>query len=198
VNLYLFRHGKTASNERHAYLGNTDEPLSSDGIQKLLVQKKAMADRLPHPNIVYTSDMKRTTQTASILFPEIPQCPIAAFREMDFGVFEGKNFEDLKDDPDYRRWVDSGCTTACPNGESMESFQTRVANGFLKLLDQHPEDPLVFVVHGGTIMALLDTFAVPNTGYFSYQLKNGSWYEGTLSKIADTYRITHLHKQEME
>lgn len=198
MNLYLFRHGKTASNERHAYLGNTDEPLSSDGIQRLQVQKEAMAGRLPHPSVVYTSGMRRTAQTASILFPEIPQYPITAFREMNFGVFERKNFEDLKDDLDYRRWVDSGCTIACPNGESMESFQARVANDFLKLLEQHPDDPLVFVVHGGTIMALLDAFAVPNTSYFSYQLKNGSWYEGTLTKTTDTYRITHLHKQEME
>lgn len=33
---------------------------------------------------------------------------MADFRECDFGIFEGKNYEELKENRDYQRWLDSG------------------------------------------------------------------------------------------
>ena len=35
---------------------------------------------------------------------------------------------------------------------------------------------LVFVVHGGVIMAAMEAFARPARGYFSWQVKNGAGY----------------------
>lgn len=35
---------------------------------------------------------------------------------------------------------------------------------------------LVFVVHGGVIMAVMEAFARPARGYFSWQVKNGAGY----------------------
>ena len=35
ITLYIIRHGATKSNKRHAYLGNTNEPLSNEGGEQI-------------------------------------------------------------------------------------------------------------------------------------------------------------------
>ena len=36
ITLYIIRHGATKSNKRHAYLGNTNEPLSNEGGEQII------------------------------------------------------------------------------------------------------------------------------------------------------------------
>ncbi len=49
---------------------------------------------------------------------------------MDFGQFEGKNYEELKDNPDYQKWIDSNGTLPFPGGEPREQFIRRSMEGF--------------------------------------------------------------------
>ena len=51
------------------------------------------------------------------------------WKEIDFGRFEGKNYQDLNGDPDYQRWIDSGGVTAFPGGESRDEFVKRSMAG---------------------------------------------------------------------
>ena len=92
------RHGMTQANGEHRYLGKTDEPLSETGI-RLLQEKKKEYFSSP-PEFLYTSPMKRCVQTAELLFERNPIL-IPEWKEMDFGQFEGKNYEELKDNPCY-------------------------------------------------------------------------------------------------
>ena len=41
ITLYLIRHGATKSNKRHAYLGNTNEPLSNEGGEQIIFYNEA-------------------------------------------------------------------------------------------------------------------------------------------------------------
>ena len=41
ITLYLIRHGATKSNKRHAYLGNTNEPLSNEGREQIIFYNEA-------------------------------------------------------------------------------------------------------------------------------------------------------------
>ena len=41
ITLYIIRHGATKSNKRHAYLGNTNEPLSNEGGEQIIFYNKA-------------------------------------------------------------------------------------------------------------------------------------------------------------
>ena len=50
---------------------------------------------------------------------------LPSLAELDFGSFEGKNYEQLKEDPAYRRWIDSAGMTAPPGGESGEDVYKR-------------------------------------------------------------------------
>lgn len=97
----LIRHGMTPGNEEHRYIGRTDEPLSQKGREQLLtLQKKGV---YPAAECVAASPLERCRQTAELLYPGQAPCVFDQFREMDFGAFEGHNYEELKADVRYQR-----------------------------------------------------------------------------------------------
>ena len=51
-------------------------------------------------------------------------------KETNFGDFENKNYDELKDDLNYQRWLASGGTFHIPNGESREEFSERCEKCF--------------------------------------------------------------------
>ena len=103
---FLFlRHGRTAGNLRSNYVGGrTDEPLCPAGIEALRAARAACPERFTAQRLL-VSPMLRCRETAALCFPHLTPTPVEAFRECDFGVFEGKNFQDLEHDPRYRAWV---------------------------------------------------------------------------------------------
>ena len=164
MRIWLLRHGATAYNDERRYQGQIDIPLSPHGLAAL---KRADFD----PGVVYVSPLRRAKQTASVLFPAARQIEVTDLREMDFGAFEGHNFQELADDPDYRLWVESGCTGKTPGGESREAFSDRVCVAFAALVDAAlgaGETQLVILAHGGTQMAALERFALPRRSYFDW------------------------------
>ncbi|MDE7212828.1 MAG: histidine phosphatase family protein, partial [Lachnospiraceae bacterium] len=99
------------------------------------------------------------------------------FRECDFGVFEGKNYAELNGDTAYQRWIDSAGMTPPPNGEGKADFARRCCGSFWKVMEGCEEkERIAVVVHGGTVMALLEAFGVPKRGFYDYQLENGGVY----------------------
>ena len=59
ITMAFIRHGETASNRRKSYLGWTDEPLSEDGCEMLLRNRK----NYPAADLIFTSPMLRCRQT---------------------------------------------------------------------------------------------------------------------------------------
>lgn len=64
----FIRHGETASNRRKSYLGWTDEPLSEDGCEMLLRNRK----NYPAADLIFTSPLLRCRQTKEILYKDQP------------------------------------------------------------------------------------------------------------------------------
>lgn len=178
----LIRHGLTAGNTEKRYIGcRTDEPLSDSGIRLL-------SDfEYPRAKIVYSSPMRRCVQTAQLIYPEHPVISIDDFRECDFGAFEGKNYDELKEDPDYLKWLDSGGNSPFPGGESRSSFSVRCIDAFDKLRRLQLPSPVAIVAHGGTIMAVMERYARPARSYFDYSVPNGCGFvlseDGSYSAI---------------
>ena len=92
------------------------------------------------PAVVYVSPLKRARETASILFPEAVQVVIPELAEMNFGKFEGRNYKEMENDPDYRAWVAGMCLGKCPGGESRDEFCARTCEAFLEVLRQVPQN----------------------------------------------------------
>ncbi len=179
VKCIFIRHGSTASNREHRYLGKTDEPLDEAGIQQIKQSAEYQSDVNTQNIKIYSSPLRRCIQTAKIIFPDIEPESVEAFSEMDFGEFELRNYEELSSDPRYRdtylAWIDSGGTLAFPGGESRAEFINRCVRGFEQTIAAlENNDTAVFVVHGGTIMAIMSHYC--GGDYFDYQVKNGCGY----------------------
>lgn len=175
MNILLIRHGKTKGNVERRYVGRTDEPILEEERRRLL----ACAPRMQRPDRIYISPLQRCVQTAQCLYPgrSFTVCP--DFRETDFGKFEYKNYEELKEIPEYQSWIDSGGTAAVPAGESGSGFRERCIRGFAKVLEEaawNHYDFISLVVHGGTIMAILKHYYIEESHYYDWQVKNGEGY----------------------
>lgn len=134
-------------------------------------------------NLIITSSAKRCIETCTFLFDgREPDIFSKALGEMDFGDFEYKNFHELDGNPFYQKYIDSNGECGFPNGESKKEFIKRVSDEFVKILTMVPKDErdLIFIVHGGTIMAILSKFALPQQDYFSYHCDSLSGFRGIL------------------
>ena len=170
IELYFIRHGKTYGNTLGRYIGTTDESLCSEGRQAL--------KRFFYPQVeaVYASPMKRCLETADLLWPELPIQCFEKLRECDFGEFENKNYQELKDNPRYQAWVDSEGRMPFPGGERREDFQNRCCEGFIEVLEEIRKKgckKAALVVHGGTIMSILAAYGEPKKAFYDWQVKNG-------------------------
>lgn len=166
----LIRHGETVWQAESRYQGISDIPLSPEGAAAL----RPAADV---PDVVYVTGLRRTAQTAAILFPSARQIITRGLEEMDFGVFEGKNYRELSDSEDYRAWVDGGCLGPCPGGESKAVFCRRVCAAFEGLMAENAGAPsLTLVAHGGTLMAVLERYGRPARDYFDWHCPCGQGY----------------------
>lgn len=175
MQIALIRHFATKGNLEKRYIGRSDEEI---------LPVKETGD-YPEAELVFASPLKRCRETAERLYPKTGQIIVEDFRECDFGRFEGKNYKELSEDPEYQRWIDSGGKLPFPEGESMERFIERSISAFEKeveMLQEKKVKKAAMVVHGGTIMAVLSTYGIPKKGYFDRQCKNGCGYLITISE----------------
>lgn len=171
--LKLYRHGASEPNLRKEYLGRRDCLLAMKGREALLRRREKERQNLPL-TLLFSSPAKRCLETAAVYFPEFYPLLIPDFWERDFGGLEGKTWEEMKDDADYRSWIASSGQSAPFHMEPAEAFAARISAGFEKVLScidislsasqgsgVSGSDPARFaiVMHGGSIMELLHQLA---------------------------------------
>mgnify|MGYP002903883421 CR=1 FL=1 len=95
IKIAMIRHGKTYGNTLGRYIGVTDEPLCEEG-------KKELEQRtMDTVELLFVSPLKRCLETADILYPYAKQVKIPEFAECNFGEFENKNYQELKEKVDF-------------------------------------------------------------------------------------------------
>ena len=100
MKILFIRHGQTKNNADKKWLGSTDVSLWEEGINALLKNKSTIDKYKPFEKL-YSSPMKRCIETAKIYFDDMNYEIINDLRERGFGDFEGKTYNDLKDNPYY-------------------------------------------------------------------------------------------------
>lgn len=174
--ILLLRHGRTRANEEHLYCGSTDLPLSEEG-RKCLMQKRGVYGT--EWESFYTSGLIRTKETMELLFGEQKTAKAEPdLKEMDFGDFEGKSYEMLKDDQAYREWISGDNErNICPGGESGEQMRKRVLCALDRILQNDPAKRIVIVTHGGPIAAIMQQFfPEKNLNRYEWQPECGEGY----------------------
>lgn len=173
IRIALIRHSKTLGNVYGRYIGKTDEHLCDEGIS--LIKSK----EFPKVEAVYTSPLLRCIETSKIIYPGLKPVVFEDLRECDFGDFENKNYKELEGNMDYQKWIDSNGKLPFPNGEDTEQFRKRSINGFNKVINDAINrniKSLALVVHGGTIMSILDRYSYPHKDFYNWQVKNCCGY----------------------
>ena len=131
--------------------------------------------------------------------------------ECNFGKFEGKNHKELSSDKDYRCWVESNGTMPFPGGESVTGFKNRCALAFENTVSADyqfttyenimrnrrkrqsevaGEETVAMVIHGGTIMSIMERYDTDRKNYYDYMVDNCCGYlidfDGERIKLLET------------
>ncbi|MDO8749070.1 MAG: histidine phosphatase family protein [Candidatus Omnitrophota bacterium] len=194
--IILIRHGQTDGNAKKQYCGLLDLELNENG----RLQAKKLGCRLEKDNIhrIYSSDRKRAVQSARIIFKGRRINRIAGLREINFGIFEGKSHQEIREtNADiYDKWLSDPYNTVVPGSESLMDFQERVTRALEAIVLANSSKTAAIVCHGGTISIILSRI---NGSKNFWELIPGSAslniieYENNKAKITLFNDISHLN-----
>ncbi len=131
---------------------------------------------LPEDAVWLTSGLPRTVQTAIALGGTDCRA-VPGLMEQDFGEWNGKSWDDLRDDTAREFWQNFA-TQAPPGGESFVHMMDRVSDAIAELSLEYEGKDIIAVTHSGTIRTALsmalDLFA---KSALTFQLNNLSLTE---------------------
>ena len=202
--IHLIRHGAIDETLSGKYIGTTDVPLSDKG--KMELKKLDYEYRYPGTQVVFTSPLKRCTETCKILYPELNPLSIANLSECNFGEWEGKTAEELKSDPDFEKWLAGDNSVKPPRGESNADFTRRICRMFESIVEglmKTGTTESVIVTHGGVIMTLLAVYGLPQAKPFEWTMDNGFGYSLRVTpmlwqrdKVCEVFQTIPMEKEE--
>lgn len=159
-NLFLVRHGETLFNQEDRIGGDSD--LTNKGRE----QAKALAEhfttiRVP---IIFTSNYKRTLQTATPIAQQQNPCSIIAlpeFNEIHAGMCDGMTYEEIRQQMSHITKARSlnKYRYVYPEGEGYETMKERVQRGLKKVffLNNYGEN-IMIVGHRAVNRMILSCF----------------------------------------
>ena len=172
--IHLIRNMPCEGNLEGRYIGRTESPLALESIAQLAQRKRQY--QYPAAAAFYASPSTRCVDTLKILYPQADPEVVLELAECDFGDWENKTAEELQNDPRFAAWMAGGGTAAPPGGESKAEQQARTVRAFRNVMTACGEDERVaLVVHGGTIMCLLEALE-PSHRFYHWQAPNGGGY----------------------
>lgn len=200
--IHYIRHGQTEGTEKGFFYGKTNLPLSKNGIEDTKrLAAEGVYPRPENPDYI-SSGMIRANTTLEIIYGDVPYKTIPSLEEMNFGDFELRTFDEIKDDfhfVSWRRsdadnmkalaakWFEEDGETRPPNGESKGEFAKRISAGLKELEGYHQlkelsnrhsgkESHTIMVCHGGVIaMCMLLSFPGVKT-FWDWVPKPGHGY----------------------
>lgn len=156
LHLMLVRHGESEWNAQRRYQGQSDVPLSALGRR----QAELVAERLAGQKIdaVYASDLQRAWETAGPIAEKngLQVVSEPRLRELKFGVLEGLTFEEAEAQyPEMiAAWLED--FNRPPEGaETIDVFNARCASLLEELKQNHDEQVVLLVAHGGSLSEIL-------------------------------------------
>ncbi len=171
--IILVRHGESTLNVTKVFYGRLDPDLTAKGREQAESARKVLEKF--HYDKIYSSDLKRAHNTAKIVNYKDLDIEISTkIRELDFGIFEGLAYEEIKEkypkelETSSKEWRNYSYET----GESLFDVQKRV----VEFIDSLEDDKThLLVVHWGVICTALSYYLSNELdGYWKYEISNGS------------------------
>ena len=153
----LIRHGETT--EPTALCGATDVALSAKGRQQLQKNADKLLSAGPAWDAIYHSPLQRCAEFAVSLGQqqELPTACVDDFREVDFGRWEGLEFDEINRlyPGQWEAWMKQSAGEAPHGGENYCAFKDRVSKAFDKVLSASKGKRSLLVMHGGVARAIM-------------------------------------------
>ncbi|MCS6845219.1 MAG: histidine phosphatase family protein [Caldilineales bacterium] len=195
--LLLCRHGESEWNAQHRVQGQAPEAggLTAEGRRQAALLARRLRDF--HIDALYTSDLRRSMETAEIVAATLGLTPVAdpLWREFDMGRWQGLTVEEVRS-----RWpVQQIREMDLPRGDTGETwagFIERVRRAVDALVARHPGQTVAVVTHGGNVRASLlltqhqdDPSArynqpIPNTSITAIHLTDGRAWSSLVADAA--------------
>jgi alpha-ribazole phosphatase len=156
---WLIRHAIVDENARAILYGIMDVPLCETSLLEQAPMYRALAARLPRPAVWKVTPLSRTRRTAEAIFaagypraePEVEPDLI----EQSLGEWQGLPHAELPARlalPKHAFWPLAG-NERPPGGETMADVIERVGVSLERLANQHADEDVVVISHGGAIRA---------------------------------------------
>ena len=209
--LLLARHGQTGHNSERRFTGWADPSLTRRG----KAEARALGRRIRDERIdaVYSSDLKRTAETAAIAMAQHPvlregivtvQDP--ALREANFGEWQGLTFDEARErNPDVAAALLARSIDFCaPGGETIPQVHGRVHDFVNRLHQRHDGDTILVVASGGPLQILVaGLFGMPIEAHWRLALNNCALTtvnfvqgEPILTLLNDRSHLEHLRRRD--
>ncbi len=172
--IHFIRNALTDENLEGRYIGHTNVELSNEGKLQLGQMREDFV--YPPVDALFTSPLKRCTETASILYPDNKPIVIDGMIEYNFGEFENKTAEQLEKYEEFPRWLAGEKGVKPPYGESNEEFAKRVCETFEKVAEGLMKTATLntaIITHGGVIMTILAAYGIPEYPMHEWITPNG-------------------------
>lgn len=204
--IHFIRHGAISATLKGRYIGTTDAPLSDEG--RIALRRLDHEMDYPYAKVVFTSPLKRCTESARILYPNVEPLVIDHLSECSFGEWENKSADELKGNEDFAKWLAGDPSVKPPRGESNADFTRRVCLIFESIVDgliKTGTTDCAIVTHGGVIMTLLAVYGIPQAKPFDWACDNGCGYSLRVTpmlwqrdKVAEVYDRLPRERREEE
>ena len=175
--IHLIRHGSISETLQGRYIGATDVPLSDKGKNDL--RRLDHEYEYPYAKVVFCGPLKRCTQSAAVLYPQVAPLVIDQLTECHFGEWENKSADELKGNEVFAKWLAGDPAAKPPRGESNADFTRRVCLMFENIVDgliKTGTTDAAIITHGGVMTTLLAVYGIPQAKPFDWMCDNGFGY----------------------
>ena len=170
---YLIRHGETDFNKKRFFYGTADVSITETGKEQAALLHQLMKGR--SISRVYTSQLKRTQETATIIFPDQNPTAYKALNERDFGLWEGRTANEIQAAFPlvWEEWLESPFEVTPSKAEPFEKFKERVWS-IVKEIRETEDPEIVIVGHLGVLRLIYQFLVNMEADFWSIDIPQGT------------------------
>lgn len=170
---YLIRHGETDFNKKRFFYGKADVSINETGKEQASKIHQLLKGRAI--SRIYTSQLKRTLETAAIIFPDQIPTAYKALNERDFGLWEGRTANEIQAAFPlvWEEWLESPFDVTPSKAEPFQKFKDRVQS-IVEEIRETEDDEIAIVGHLGVLRLIYQFLVDPEADFWSIDIPQGT------------------------